>query len=246
MSDEAFRFKQFTIHQDKCAMKVGTDAVLLGSWVNPSGAYRILDIGTGSGLIALMLAQKSSCNIDAVDIDENACLQARENFRISPWFLRMHVFHQSFQELARQSNLIYDLIVSNPPYFHHASKPSGESRLNARHNDLLAFTELIEGVKKILHPEGKFYLILPTKEGMEFMDLSQNSGLFCTHLVKIRTKPNKAEKRLIMEFSKEFGTVTEEELIIQNEDNSFTQQYIDLTFDYYIGLKNVPPSDAQN
>jgi len=245
MSDESFRFKQFTIHQDKCAMKVGTDAVLLGSWVNPSDAHRILDIGTGTGLIALMLAQKSACNIDAVDIDENACLQARENFRISPWFLRMHVFHQSFQELAGQSNLIYDLIVSNPPYFHHASKPSGESRLHARHNDLLAFRELIEGVKKILHPEGKFYLILPTKEGMEFMDLGQNSGLFCRHLVKIRTKPNKPEKRLIMEFSKEFGTLTEEEFIIQNEDNSFTQQYINLTIDYYIGLKNVPPSDAQ-
>jgi tRNA1Val (adenine37-N6)-methyltransferase len=244
MSDETFRFKQFTIHQDKCAMKVGTDAVLLGSWVNPAAAYRILDIGTGTGLIALMLAQRSSCNIDAVDIDEKACLQARENFRISPWFLCLHVFHQSFQELARQSNLIYDLIVSNPPYFHHASKPSGESRLNARHNDLLAFQELIDGVKKILHPEGKFYLILPTKEGLEFMNMAQKADLFCTHLVKIRTKPNKPEKRLIMEFSKSLDTLTEEEIIIQNENNSFTEQYIKLTEEYYIALKNSPSTDG--
>ncbi len=224
-------------------MKVGTDAVILGSWVNPTNAYRILDIGTGTGLIALMLAQRSSCNIDGVDIDENACIQARENFRISPWFLRMHVFHQSFQELAGQSNLMYDLIVSNPPYFHHASKPSGESRLNARHNDLLAFQELIDGVKKILHNEGKFYLILPTKEGLEFMDLAQNAGLFCRHLVKIRTKPNKPEKRLIMEFTKDFGTLTEEEIVIQNEDSSFTDQYIILTKEYYIALKNSPSTD---
>lgn len=227
-------------------MKVGTDAVILGSWVNPVNAHRILDIGTGTGLIALMLAQKSSCNIDGVDIDENACLQARENFRISPWFLRMHVFHQSFQELARQSDVIYDLIVSNPPYFHHASKPSGESRQKARHNDLLAFQELIDGVKKILHPEGKFFLILPTKEGLEFMDLAQTAGLFCSRLVKIRTKPNKPEKRLIMELRKEFRTLTEEELIIQNEDNSYTDQYINLTIDYYIALRNTPPTDAQN
>ncbi|HNQ61580.1 MAG TPA: methyltransferase [Bacteroidia bacterium] len=246
MSDQTFRFKQFTVHQDKCAMKVGTDAVLLGSWLDPSHAHRILDIGTGTGIIALMLAQRSTCNIDGVDIDENACLQARENFRISPWFLRMHVFHQSFQELAGQSNLIYDLIVSNPPYFHHASKPFGESRLNARHNDLLGFQELIDGVKKILHPEGKFYLILPAKEGHEFMDLAHSAGLFCTHLVKILTKPNKPEKRLIMEFSKNMGTLSEEEIIIQNENNSFTDRYITLTNDYYIALKNHPPTDAQS
>ncbi len=246
MSDETFRFRQFTIHQERCAMKVGTDAVVLGSWVNPSIAHRILDIGTGTGLIALMLAQRSTCNIDAVDIDENACIQARENFKISPWFLRLHIFHQSFQELANQTDLLYDLIVSNPPYFHHASKPSGESRLNARHNDLLAFQELINGVVKLLHTQGKFFLILPTKEGIEFMDLAQNSGLFCQHLVKIRTKPNKPEKRLIMEFSKSFGTITEEELVIQNEDNSFTKQYIELTQEYYISLRTAPSSDAQN
>src|SRR5437867_4143324 len=118
MSETTFRFSQFTIHQDKCAMKVGTDAVLLGAWVNPSCAKRILDIGTGSGLIALMLAQKSLAEIHAIDIEENAYSQARENFMISPWFNRLNVFHQSFQEFAASTNNKYDLVVSNPPYFH--------------------------------------------------------------------------------------------------------------------------------
>ncbi len=244
MSEDTFRFRQFTIHQDKCAMKVGTDAVLLGSWVEPSSAYRILDIGTGTGLIALMLAQRSSCNIDAVDIDENASKQARENFMLSPWFSRLNIFHTSFQEFASQSGLVYDLIVSNPPYFQHASKPSGESRSNARHNDLLAFQELIDGVKKILHPEGRFYLILPVREGMEFIDLAQRSGLFCRHLVKVLTKPSKPEKRLIMEFGKEMKAMTEEELIIQNEDNSFSTVYSRLTKEYYFTLRNPHSPDS--
>src|SRR5437016_1645971 len=136
MSDTTFHFRQFTVHQDKCAMKVGTDSVLLGSWVNAADSTDILDIGTGSGIIALMLAQKSFAQIDAIDVDENACNQAKENFKISPWFDRLHVIHQSFQDYSKSTSKKYNLIVSNPPYFHHASKPSEESRLNARHGDL--------------------------------------------------------------------------------------------------------------
>ena len=151
-------------------MKVGTDAVLLGSWVDPKSAEHILDIGTGTGLIALMLAQKSPAEIDAVDIDENACRQAEENFNSSPWAGRVHIFHQSFQEFSTTTKLQYDLVVSNPPYFHHASKPPEEARLNARHNDQLSFIELAEGVKKILNSSGRFCLILPSKEGFEFID----------------------------------------------------------------------------
>src|ERR1043166_5945137 len=128
MGETSFRFRQFTVHQDKCAMKVGTDAVLLGAWVNPGSAKRILDIGTGTGLIALMLAQKSTAKIDAVDIDEEAFLQARENFRISPWFQRLGIYHQTFQEFAQENSDKYDLIVSNPPYFKETKIPMEESR----------------------------------------------------------------------------------------------------------------------
>src|SRR5690349_21693086 len=165
MSETTFRFRQFTIHQDKCAMKVGTDAVLLGAWVNPNGSQRILDIGTGTGIIALMIAQKSSAEIHAVDIDEGAFLQCKENFRISPWYNRLFPHHLSFQEFACAAESTYDLVVSNPPYFHHASKPPEEQRSQARHHDQLTFEDLVKGTRKILSAEGKLCVILPIKEG---------------------------------------------------------------------------------
>jgi len=237
MSDSTFRFRQFTIHQDKCAMKVGTDAVLLGSWVDPKDATAILDIGTGTGLIALMLAQKSSAEIDAVDIDADAFQQAIENFDESPWRDRVHAYHQSFQEFAASVNKKYNLIVSNPPYFHHASKPCVEARLNARHNDQLCFDELITGVRKVLAPEGRFCLILPCKEGLEFMDLAQSKNLFCHEMIRVKTKADKSEKRIMMEFRHRFGLMRHQEIIIQDEESGFTDEYLEMTKDYFLGLK---------
>jgi tRNA1Val (adenine37-N6)-methyltransferase len=246
MSETAFHFKQFTIHQDKCAMKVGTDAVLLGAWVKTENESHILDIGTGTGVIALMLAQKSDAHIDAIDIDENAFHQAHNNFLISPWTARLNCMHHSFQEFSEEHTASYDLIVTNPPYFHDASKPVAESRLNARHSEALTFDELVYGVKKLLKPDGRFCVILPCKEGMEFLDKAQRKELFCHHLLRIKTKADKNEKRLIMEFGFHFGVLTEEEIIIQEEDGSFTQDYIDLTLDYYLQLRQAPsPSHFQ-
>lgn len=238
MSEGTFHFRHFTVHQDKCAMKVGTDAVLLGSWIEPRDAQRILDVGTGTGLIALMLAQKSEALIDAVDIDEGAYRQARENFLLSPWFFQLTPIHAAFQDFAANSKYGYDLIVSNPPYFHHASKPTGEARTAARHTDQLAYEDLIEGVKKLLHPNGRFCVILPFKEGMDFLDLAQQRGLFCQRLARIKTKPGKPEKRIMIEFGFRFGVMTEEEIVIQEEDNTFSAQYIRMTEDYYINLRS--------
>ena len=237
MSDSTFRFRQFTVHQDKCAMKVGTDAVLLGSWVDPNYSRRILDIGTGTGLIALMLAQKSTAEIDAVDIDESAYQQAKENFNLSEWRDRIHVFHQSFQEFSEKSKMKYDLVVSNPPYFHHASKPCEEARLNARHNAQLSFDSLICGVKKILSDDGRFCVILPSKEGMEFLDLCQRTNLFCHEIIRVKTKAEKIEKRLMMKFGFDLCLTTHHEIIIQEEDSSFTSEYMEMTREYFIGMK---------
>ncbi|MFZ7115181.1 MAG: tRNA1(Val) (adenine(37)-N6)-methyltransferase [Bacteroidota bacterium] len=238
MSETSFRFKQFTIHQEKCAMKVGTDAVLLGSWVLPENSNHVLDIGSGTGIISLMLAQKSEAEIDAIDIDENAYLQTKENFRISPWFFRLYPHHISLQEFAKDKAPSYDLIVTNPPYFHHASKPNVEARVNARHSEVLTFDELIDGTIRLLLPNGRLCVILPCKEGMEFLDKAQKRGLFCRNLLRVRTRSDKSEKRLLMQFSFQFGTMTDEEITIQEEDGTFTNDYIELTKEYYINLKN--------
>jgi tRNA1Val (adenine37-N6)-methyltransferase len=240
MSETTFHFRQFTINQDRCAMKVSTDAVLIGSWVKPDKAKCILDIGTGTGVIALMLAQKSEAQIHAIDIDKHACCQAEENFALSPWNNRLHVTHQCFQEFSKQQHDKYDLIVTNPPYFHHASKPQQESRFNARHSEALTFDELIDGVLKLLSSDGKFFVILPYREGMEFLVKAQKNSLFCHHILRVKTKADRAEKRLIMEFGFSFRILTEAEIIIQQFDGSMTNEYIELTRDYYLQLKQAP------
>jgi len=227
-------------------MKVGTDAVLLGSWVKTENATSILDIGTGSGVIALMLAQKCNTHIDAIDIDESAYHQSMQNFITSAWSNRLRSIHQSLQEFSKLHAGKYDLIVTNPPYFHHASKPAEESRLNARHGDLLTFDELLTGVRKLLNPNGRFFVILPCKEGMEFLAKAQRLELFCNHILRIKTKADKNEKRLIMEFGFQFGVMKEKEIIVQEEDGSFTKEYIELTRDYYIHLKQSPSAVQQN
>lgn len=237
MSESTFRFKYFTIHQDKCAMKVGTDSVLLGSWVTPGSAERILDIGTGTGILAIMMAQKSTAEIDAIDIDEGAFLQARENALISPWFNRIYPYNKSFQTFAENTTNRYDLIVTNPPYFHEATKPNEEARIQARHSDQLPFKDLIDGVKKVLMPHGRFCIILPHKEGMEFIDMAHRKGLFCHRILRVKTKADKPEKRVLMEFNFHFGILQDDVIIIREEDMSYTEEYINLTSDYYINLK---------
>lgn len=237
MSQNDFRFKQFTVRQDRCAMKVGTDGVLLGAWTQPGNARTILDIGTGTGLIALMIAQKSDAVIDAIDIDRHATVQAEENFSISPWSNRLNAIYESVQEFANHTTRRYDLIVSNPPYFMGAHPAPDEARNVARHMDeTLSIEELTACVKKLLEPHGRFCVILPFMEGMKFREYAENHGLYANHLTKVKTKSDKTEKRLMMEFELTRKNMTEDELTIQEADDSYTGQYIELTKDYYVGL----------
>ena len=237
MPSQEFVFKQFKINQDKCAMKVGTDAVLLGSWVDTSNTKTILDIGTGTGIIALMLAQKSSASIDAIDIDRNAFLQASENVEDCRWKDRISTHHISLQQFTDESKYKYDLIVSNPPYFVDSSKALEESRTNARHTDHLSFCDLLKGVLSLLKPDGKFYVILPTKESQLFRDLAEEQDLFLTKLTRVITRTDKPEKRLLMKFEFIKKTVEEDSITIEKDDrHSYTSEYNELTKDYYLGF----------
>ena len=237
MSNQTFAFKQFKIVQDKCAMKVGTDAVLLGSWVNASNAKTILDIGTGTGIIALMLAQKSSARIDAIDIDLNAFIQATENVNDCTWKDRIEIHHISLQQFAKESDHKYDLIVSNPPYFIDSSKASEESRTNARHTDQLPFKDLLDGVLKLLSPNGKFYVILPTKESEFFREEAEKHKLFLTKVTRVITRTDKPEKRLLMRFEFIQRAFSEDSITIEKDErHSYTDEYKELTKDYYLAF----------
>lgn len=219
-------------------MKVGTDAVLLGAWANTKDTKKILDIGTGTGIIALMLAQKSDAIIDAIDIDINACRQAQENISNSKWNDRICIHYSSLQDFVEENNEPYDLIISNPPYFIDSSKSSIAKRTTARHADLLTYEQLLNGVLKLLSPEGKFYIILPVKEGEIFRDMAEKKKLFLCKLTRVRTREDKAtEKRLLMCFGLERKSFSEDSLTIElNERHKYTEEYKELTRDYYLGF----------
>ncbi|MES1225854.1 MAG: methyltransferase, partial [Bacteroidota bacterium] len=214
-----------------------TDAVLLGSWVDASEARSILDIGTGTGIIALMLAQKSMGQIDALDIDENAYIQAKENVEHYKWKDRIAVHHTSFQDFALKNNTRYDLIVSNPPYFIDSSKASAESRTAARHTDSLPFEELLNGVIKMLDKKGKFCVILPYKEAELFRDLAETKKLHLDKILRVKTRADKTEKRLLMQFEFYPTTFSESSIVIEEDErHSYSEGYKQLTKDYYLAF----------
>ena len=199
-------------------MKVGTDGVLLGAWVDEFSVHRILDIGTGTGLIALMLAQRFSGLIDAVEIDEEACLQARENFTASPWAGRLQVIQTSLQDYIKEERQLYDLIVSNPPFYAGAFTTSSEARNIARHSNIrLSFTDLINGVHRLLKQDGRFCLILPAPEAKGFIRLAAAASLFPQRITRIKTKKAAPDKRFLIQFRRVQATVSDDELVIRND-----------------------------
>jgi tRNA1Val (adenine37-N6)-methyltransferase len=235
MPNDSFAFKQFTIKQDRCAMKVNTDAVLLGAWVIPNGSKKILDIGTGTGIIALMLAQKTSAHIVAIDIDKESTEQAKLNVEKSN-FRNILVHNVSFQQLVQTSDERFDLIVTNPPYFVDSLKSPVDTRTMARHTGLLPFGDLLSGVKKMLDEKGKFCLILPKKEAELFREMAQQKGLYLSKLLRIRTRSDKdSEKRHIMQFEFKETEFSESTLVIENDGTAkYTEEYKTLTKDYYL------------
>ncbi len=233
-----FNFKQFTIAQDQCAMKVGTDGVLLGAWATLNHfPFSILDIGAGTGLIALMSAQRSNAElIDALEIDDAAYEQCVANFENSPWADRLFCYHASLEEFADEIDDKYDLIISNPPFYSEDYKSENQQRDLARFADAMPFDHLVDSASKLLSENGKFTVIIPFKEEQRFINLSKNIQLLPNRILRVKGNPKSEIKRSLIEFSFSKTSTEIEELIIETGRHDFTQDYINLTKDFYLKM----------
>ena len=234
-----FRFKQFTVHQDKAAMKIGTDAVLLGAWCEiDDDVDSILDIGSGTGVIALMLAQRSDAmTVDAVEIEDNAYEQTVENFEQSDWADRLFCYHATFQEFAKElseEEEEYDLIVSNPPFYTDTFETKNKARNKARFTTSLSFEDLLIGVIAILSKEGKFAVILPFKEKDNFVAMAKEKNLYLNRICLVQGNPNSPISRCLLEFSLSETLIKEEKLVIEIERHQYTTSYKELTSKFYL------------
>jgi tRNA1Val (adenine37-N6)-methyltransferase len=231
-----FHFKQFSIEDSKSAMKVGTDAVLLGAWVKLKGAKRILDVGTGCGIIALMLAQRTEDNvkIEGIEIDEQSLNQAQENLEETIWCNRVLFHHLSFQKFTTPYK--YDIIISNPPYFINSQLPPASHRATARHTNSLTYEELIQHSIRLLTTKGKLAVILPFEEGKKFISLASLKGLLCNRELAFFSRQGKPQERWLMEFSFDASHTQKEQLILHSKGESWSDDYKNLTKDFYLKI----------
>jgi tRNA1Val (adenine37-N6)-methyltransferase len=236
MANNYFSFKQFTIRQDKCAFKVGTDGVLLGAYADVKGAKKILDIGTGTGLIALMAAQRCEAEIVAIEPDHDSYEQACGNIEGSKWSIRVKVENTSLQGF-KPSGTKFDLIVSNPPFFSGSLRNPDPGKAAARHDVNLTSAELFEGVIRLMAEGARLQVIMPYVEGTILIAEAQEYGLYCNNILKIKPLPTSEVKRLILTFSKHQLKAKESFLTIEHGPrHEFTEEYIILTKDFYLKL----------
>ena len=234
-----FSFKQFSVQQDRTAMKIGTDGVLLGAWTPlKNNPFSILDIGTGTGIIALMLSQRSNAQqIDALEIDEEAYEQAVDNFENSPWSDRLFCFHAGLDEFVEEPEDEYDLIVSNPPFYTEDYKSENEQRDLARFADAMPFEDLIEAAALLLSENGIFSVIIPFKEEEKFIALANEYELYPIKITRVKGTPASEIKRSLLAFSRDENTlISSDELIIETARHIYTTEYIELTKDFYLKM----------
>ncbi|MDG2369181.1 MAG: methyltransferase [Flavobacteriales bacterium] len=229
-----FKFKKFSIQQTNAAMKIGTDGILLGAWAEVKHSKLLLDIGTGTGVIALMQAQKNKeTTIDALEIDINACIDAKFNFEKSPWKNRITLHQCSLEKFNKK--IKYDTIISNPPFYESSLVANTQSRTVARHTSTLHYNHIIEFCKSSLSSSGNLSLILPVTQGNKCIIKAQKSGLYLKRKCNVFSKKSKLQHRLLLEFSFKNQTPEENNLIIENEKrHDYTDHYKELTKDFYI------------
>jgi tRNA1Val (adenine37-N6)-methyltransferase len=232
---DIFNFKKFSVKHDRCTHKVGTDAVLLGAWTDIHNANRILDVGTGSGVIALMLAQRTQQEtvIDGIDISIKDCEQATENIHDSPWPRKIRIIHVAMQVFESEP---YDLIVSNPPYFIDSTKPPEQERTKARHTEVLPPDELLLHAKRLLSSVGRLCLVLPTVEAKSFIALATTLGWYCTRFCEFRARANKPIERVLFQLQQHRQEIVNESLILYEQDEAWTEAYKNLTRDFYLKI----------
>jgi tRNA1Val (adenine37-N6)-methyltransferase len=242
-----FQFKKFTVQQDRCAMKIGTDAVLLGAWCPlDNRPFSVLDIGAGTGILSLMLAQRSNVEqIDAIEIDENAFEQCVENFEASPWGDRLFCFHAGLNEFMDEPEDEYDIIISNPPFYSEDYKTENEQRDLARFQDALPFEDLVEAAHLLLSENGILAVIIPFKEEKKFISLAKNFDLFPFKITRVKGTPTTEIKRSLLAFSRvkkdssdseQAKQTTSDELIIETARHHYTDDYIALTKEFYLKM----------
>ena len=233
-----FTFKQFSVNQDRCAMKIGTDGVLLGAWTPlTNNPYNVLDIGTGTGILSLMLAQRSNAEqIDAIEIDEDAYEQCVENFEASPWGDKLFCFHAGLDEFVDEPEEEYDLIISNPPFYTDDYKSDNTSRDLARFEDALPFEELIEAAALLLSDNGIFSVIIPYKEEERFVSLCKELDLFPLKITRVKGTPTSEIKRSLLAFCRMEQIPLIDELVIEISRHIYTSEYIELTKEFYLKM----------
>jgi len=238
MPNTWFQFKQFTIQQEHVAMKVGTDGVLLGAWASvPGPGSRVLDVGTGTGLIALMIAQRANnVSVDALEIDPSSARQALDNFQNSPWKERIHCIQSSFQDYSSQCKSRYDLIICNPPYFSASSKAPSKEKNLARHDDSLSLEDIFRDSVSLMKNTTIISLILPVQKERQAMDLITEHKLYLNRLTRVKPAPGKSTKRILLEFSFSPGKSIEDDLTIETETrHMYSDRFKNLIDEFYLG-----------
>lgn len=234
-----FSFKQFTVQQDKCAMKIGTDGVLLGAWCPiDNNPFSVLDIGAGTGILSLMLAQRSNAEqIDSLEIDEEAYEQCVENFESSPWSDRLFCFHAGLDEFVEEPEDEYDIIISNPPFYSEDYKTENSQRDLARFQDALPFEDLIEAADLLLSENGIFAVIIPFKEEEKFIDLCAEAELYPVKVTRVKGSHKTPIVRSLLAFKRyELPVLEADELVIEINRHEYTDDYINLTKDFYLKM----------
>ena len=230
-----FNFKQFAVKHEKSTMKVGTDAVLLGAWVKTIGTQRVLDIGTGCGIITLMLAQRNEqANVIGIDIDLASVEEATENAKNSPWYARIAFENTSLQ--SYHPTALFDLIVSNPPFFQSGTTSPVASRKSARHTVELSFTALLNNAQRLLTSYGNFSVILPESAQNKFVAEANKFDLYLNKITYFKPLTTKKPERVLMNFCRNKTVLEKSTLIHYQENGDWTEEYIGLTKDFYLKL----------